>query len=548
MSVPNTTPGTAVAVTLPWTLEIDISIGNIPDAAWYRFTTSASTYLLSMQVAQDDHAYFGAMSLYESDGTTRVTSPDGVQLTTDWEDPINQPVDPRTVYYMQVQGDNGSPPGTLATFTTIANPNLSMPAGSILISNDEPGFPALIMSPGGAILRAVAFSTGEQSDILQSGIILADTRNDAGNIEGVLELRNTDDTFSIIATIDDPLSTAKDYAITCNHTNKFWIASPVGFGESFTFKSVTPAGVVGVTTYAPTPQNLNFTAVKLDNSLLYFTTQVSDAPVYTFNITGNADGANFAAGVTDYLGRDIVVLSDGTLVVVYTGHPDSTLNFIRHYSAAGATLHDVSITSGYYHDHICRNGSSATDIIWWQESITNPRTHLIQRIQLSDGTPLDSFTQPIYESGEADYPAARFGASASCPIIVLNTATVVQPTIGATTHRKMRRVRRAPHLWDGEAGARIFYPGFQLLVETGADRPDLTTIARYALRWSDDGGFTWSNEYWVEAGTIGQYKLRALWRRLGYSRDRIFEVIDDFDGKSTILDALLVPDPIQGAG
>jgi hypothetical protein len=44
------------------------------------------------------------------------------------------------------------------------------------------------------------------------------------------------------------------------------------------------------------------------------------------------------------------------------------------------------------------------------------------------------------------------------------------------------------------------------------------------LRWSNDGGSTWSKEYWVSIGQQGKYKNRAIWRRLGMARDRIFEV------------------------
>jgi len=45
------------------------------------------------------------------------------------------------------------------------------------------------------------------------------------------------------------------------------------------------------------------------------------------------------------------------------------------------------------------------------------------------------------------------------------------------------------------------------------------------LRWSSDGGSTWSNEHWVSIGKQGKYKNRAIWRRLGWSRDRVFEVV-----------------------
>jgi len=47
------------------------------------------------------------------------------------------------------------------------------------------------------------------------------------------------------------------------------------------------------------------------------------------------------------------------------------------------------------------------------------------------------------------------------------------------------------------------------------------------LRWSDDGGHTWSNEHWRSMGKIGETGYRTLWRRLGMTlklRDRVYEV------------------------
>ena len=47
------------------------------------------------------------------------------------------------------------------------------------------------------------------------------------------------------------------------------------------------------------------------------------------------------------------------------------------------------------------------------------------------------------------------------------------------------------------------------------------------LRWSDDGGHTWSNEHWRSMGTIGATGYRTIWRRLGMTvklRDRVYEV------------------------
>jgi hypothetical protein len=47
------------------------------------------------------------------------------------------------------------------------------------------------------------------------------------------------------------------------------------------------------------------------------------------------------------------------------------------------------------------------------------------------------------------------------------------------------------------------------------------------LRWSDDGGHTWSNEHWKSMGGVGEYFKRVIWRRLGMTlklRDRVYEV------------------------
>jgi hypothetical protein len=59
------------------------------------------------------------------------------------------------------------------------------------------------------------------------------------------------------------------------------------------------------------------------------------------------------------------------------------------------------------------------------------------------------------------------------------------------------------------------------------------------LRWSNDGGSTWSNEHWTSIGKMGAYQNRAIWRRLGWSRDRIFEVAVTDPIKAVIVSANL---------
>jgi hypothetical protein len=60
------------------------------------------------------------------------------------------------------------------------------------------------------------------------------------------------------------------------------------------------------------------------------------------------------------------------------------------------------------------------------------------------------------------------------------------------------------------------------------------------LRWSNDGGSTWSNEHWKSIGKQGKYKNRVIWRRLGLARDRIYEVVVTDPIKAVIVSANLV--------
>lgn len=63
-----------------------------------------------------------------------------------------------------------------------------------------------------------------------------------------------------------------------------------------------------------------------------------------------------------------------------------------------------------------------------------------------------------------------------------------------------------------------FQPGVGLQTGQGSDP---TCI----LRWSDDGGFTFGNDRTVTIGKAGKYRHRAIKRRLGWARDRVYEVV-----------------------
>jgi len=102
----------------------------------------------------------------------------------------------------------------------------------------------------------------------------------------------------------------------------------------------------------------------------------------------------------------------------------------------------------------------------------------------------------------------------------------------------VKRLRRAPHLTVDlqrqyfEELQLQFQPGVGLSTGQGQDPQAM-------LRWSSDGGSTWSSEHWTTIGKIGKYTNRAIWRRLGTARDRIFEVSVSDPVKAVIVSANL---------
>ena len=85
------------------------------------------------------------------------------------------------------------------------------------------------------------------------------------------------------------------------------------------------------------------------------------------------------------------------------------------------------------------------------------------------------------------------------------------------------RIRTAPYL-EGD-GKRRRVHSMELVFETGVGLVSGQGEDPQAmLQWSDDGGHTWSNEHWTSLGRLGERQMRAIWRRLGSGRSRVFRV------------------------
>lgn len=99
--------------------------------------------------------------------------------------------------------------------------------------------------------------------------------------------------------------------------------------------------------------------------------------------------------------------------------------------------------------------------------------------------------------------------------------------------------RTAPRM--NNEGKNLFASQFELDMETGVglDGSGQGTDPQVMLQISRDGGATWGPERWVTAGRMGQYRHRAIWRRLGFGKDLVFKVRGTDPVKTVIIGANL---------
>ena len=87
----------------------------------------------------------------------------------------------------------------------------------------------------------------------------------------------------------------------------------------------------------------------------------------------------------------------------------------------------------------------------------------------------------------------------------------------------IRRIRTGSHIFSNLE--RVFFTAFELDFERGMGLNEGQGKEPFVfLQWSDNGGYTWSSEHWKTPGSMGKYKNRLRWNRLGYSRNRIFRI------------------------
>lgn len=123
----------------------------------------------------------------------------------------------------------------------------------------------------------------------------------------------------------------------------------------------------------------------------------------------------------------------------------------------------------------------------------------------------------------------------------------LSPTVYTDFGNPIRRLRRSPHVSTNQTW--IYHRSMQLYCESGLgpippllDGNGQPRAPIINLAWSDDGGHKYSSEHPCPMGKGGEYNSRVVWRRLGRSKSRVYQVTFSDPAPFRIVDAYLIAD------
>jgi hypothetical protein len=231
---------------------------------------------------------------------------------------------------------------------------------------------------------------------------------------------------------------------------------------------------------------------------------ISAQVVKQFDLGGNsqnADVATLVASTSSNPGvKGLCLLPDGGYLVTNGSE-------VVRLSAAGAVVTTYTPSPAAWAQSLVDARLTPDGTAFWTMDL---ETAALFQFDLASGDQLEGFRTYI-ASGNVTQLAIY--ALDEAPAVTYGTRTVLQ-----------RRLRRFPHLSAEQQW--LFYRRLQVDMQAGIGLTDGQGVdPQIMLRWSDDGGATWSHEHWRSAGRRGAYQARAQWWQLGRSRQRTFEIV-----------------------
>jgi hypothetical protein len=569
-----------VIASLPTTIVEDIAGLAGDQQVWYTYTTNGTECAFGVYIwSEPTWDYRKEIVIYSGtpeDLTTVFTVSPTVGTLQD-NFPICVPVVGVTTYYVRVrnttfvQPDPDAPPLTVM-FTPA--PVESVPLGSLLIPDDSEGHPLVALDATDGHVRRVVHpfphgETGATSPVTGRILVRSDD---------LTRIALYDSDVSLVTEISGfHASVESDWfpQFCCSEAGTFYVVDEdvSGTGALWLWVIADDGTVISTTDFPLTAYvALGGIGVSPDETILYY---VQSNGVFRYDLaTGTSLGlfvAN-AGGYNPLMNGDFAVYADGSFLLSCKKTIGGAAYAVKRYGADGTLLTAYVMTDDpaeWYIHHIARGVTDSTFWVWQQAigvfGYYNGYDKFTE-FNISDGSVARALpTVVAFSEGIAiiagDVDAPRFAHSKSCPLLIARVAIAsaspsssrsasasVSPSASSSPSPSpsmaeeqtylIRRLRQAPHLSDEHRWQ--FHQRFQLDLETGVGLSSgQGSDPQIMLCWSDDHGHTWSHEHWTSAGKIGEFKRRALWYRLGRTRDRIYRVVVSDPVKWALVDAYL---------
>ena len=475
--------------------------------------------------------------------------------TTHANKPVQVPCTAGVTYYFQIIPNAGNPTPATVTISLVAQPTDAVAEGDIAVNDDTTGFPLAIIDPStGAIKRFFQpFPNGEAGDVLTSGVsLVAD--------EDTNEVVLFDAEMAEITRLALNMPGLGGSIRTNQTTQRFWVAYTSG--ATRLVKPVTSTGTVGTAHTLTAIGNVTAIASNAAETVLYHTPSTAGAAIAQWDLVNDVALSDLVAGTANYAIFDLLVMADDTILACESNTVTSDVR-VRRFDDTGAVLNTYSFGTANAFPAGTRPrlayaiNDPVSFWIWRHPDAADEGLSVFENVTVSTGAVATTVESVEYETGVYNRdatatPEARFGNSFSCPFWIIRSsitppfpdfvngpeALAAFEASGVLRGFDVPRVRIAPHLAD--ENQRIFYSRFELDVETGVGTVTGQGVDPVVLmRYSNDGGFTWSTWQQLTVGPLGKYRYRCDAWLLGMARDRVFMIRQTDPVKSAWLAAYL---------
>lgn len=422
-------------------------------------------------------------------------------------------------------------------YLEIAPPGSKSPVAVLSSYGIAPSMTVGELIRGGTVVNGVSYVVSGNG-LYRAGVSSATL---LGTIPGTGPVTLSGDGSNIVVCAHSTLYIYDGTAVTKVADEDFPGATWVGFLDGY-FPIIEPnSGRIWVneTAYAPTGWNaLDFaTAEGVPDDLLWGI--VSHREFYAFGretieVFYNSGNADFPLSRTASGFIQIGILGPGAAVAadngIYFVGNDGLVYRLSGYSPERVSTHSVEQAIERYTDKTCSAmtwtegghkfvafhfaaGSWVYDIstqLWHERASTG---HTRWRPQIALAAHGRTYV--------GDYSSGAFG--------------VLDPDTFTEWGGTLRASCTAPSI--AEENDYVFHSKLELQFEQGVGTTTVTD-PQVMLDWSDDGGRTWSSEHWRSLGAMGAYRSRAIWRRLGRSRDRVYRYAISDPVRRTLVQAI----------